>query len=68
MIGYALAKTGVHYVATALAERAKEFDAKVLTILPETIDTADNRAAMPNADFSSWSKPSQISELVLSWI
>lgn len=23
---------------------------------------------MPNADFNSWSKPSQISELILSWV
>lgn len=34
MIGYALAKTGVHYIATALAERAQEFQGRVLTILP----------------------------------
>lgn len=63
MIGYALAKAGVHYLATNLAERAEKkelIDGRVITILPETIDTPTNRAAMPNSDFSKWSKPDLI--------
>jgi dihydropteridine reductase len=68
MIGYALAKSGVHYMGTALAERAKEFEGRVVTILPEVIDTESNRKAMPNADFSTWAKPEQIAELLLSWV
>lgn len=68
MIGYALAKSGVHYMGTALAERAKEFEGRVVTILPEVIDTESNRKVMPNADFSTWAKPEQIAELLLSWV
>jgi dihydropteridine reductase len=71
MIGYALAKAGVHYLATSLAEKAEKKDlinGKVVTILPETIDTPTNRQAMPNSDFSKWSKPEQIGELLKSWV
>lgn len=60
MIAYALAKSGVHYLATNLAEKAEKKESiqgKVITILPETIDTPTNREAMPTADFSKWSKP-----------
>jgi NAD(P)-dependent dehydrogenase (short-subunit alcohol dehydrogenase family) len=42
MIGYALAKAGVHYLTTNLAEKAEKkelLDGRVITILPETIDT-----------------------------
>jgi NAD(P)-dependent dehydrogenase (short-subunit alcohol dehydrogenase family) len=63
MIGYALAKTGVHYLATSLAEKAAKkdhIDGKVITILPEVIDTPANRAAMPTSDFTKWSNPVHI--------
>jgi hypothetical protein len=43
-----------------LAEKAHEFQGRVVTILPETIDTQTNREAMPNSDFSKWSSPDQI--------
>lgn len=39
-----------------------------MTILPNIIDTESNRAGMPNADFSTWAKPDQIGELILSWV
>jgi len=71
MIGYALAKTGVHYLATNLAEKAAKkdhIDGKVITILPEVIDTPANRAAMPTADFTKWSNPVHIGELLKSWV
>jgi len=66
MIGYALAKTGVHTVAlnTALTKTLPE-DVAVITLLPyihliifrETIDTPTNREAMPKEDFSKWANP-----------
>ena len=36
-------------------------------ILPGTIDTSANRAAMPKADFSKWVKPDNISSMVV-WL
>ena len=60
MLAYALSKSGVHYLATALAEKAKDFDGRVVTILPSIIDTETNRKFMANADFSTWAKPEHI--------
>ena len=68
MIGYALAKSGVHYLGTALAEKAKNFQGNVVTILPEVIDTETNRKNMPEAKFDSWSKPEHIGQLLLGWV
>ena len=36
-------------------------------ILPGTIDTATNRKAMPNADFSKWVQPENVASLAL-WL
>lgn len=68
MIAYALAKTGVHYLGTALAEKAKDFEGSVVTILPEMIDTEMNRKSMPDAKFDTWAKPEQIGQMLLGWV
>ena len=57
MIAYALSKTGVHYLAKALAEKAHTFNGNVVTILPNVIDTEMNRKFMADSDFSTWAKP-----------
>ncbi len=36
-------------------------------VLPSTIDTPSNRAAMPDADFTKWVRPEQVAHLVL-WL
>lgn len=59
MIAYALAKTGVHSLALNLSQQLPETNS-VITILPITIDTPENRKGMPNADFATWSKPNHI--------
>ena len=67
MIGYALAKTGVHSLALNLSQHLPESNS-VITILPITIDTPENRAAMPTSNFADWANPQQISELVKGWV
>jgi NAD(P)-dependent dehydrogenase (short-subunit alcohol dehydrogenase family) len=37
----------------------------VNSILPNIIDTAQNRQEIPNADFSKWPKPEDIARVVL---
>ena len=62
--GYITAKAGVIAFADALhAEYARD-GIRVNTILPGTIDTPANRAAMPNADTSKWTPPARIAEVV----
>ncbi len=63
-----MAKTAVHSLAINLSEEAKESGSRVITLLPETIDTESNRQAMPNADYNTWSKPEQIGQLVKGWV
>lgn len=40
---------------------------RVNAVLPTTIDTPANRAAMPDADFSTWTRPEQIAA-VITWL
>lgn len=59
MLSYSLAKTGVHSLNLMLAKDAT-FQSKQIRnvcILPTTIDTPANRAAMPNADTATWINP-----------
>ena len=61
MIGYSLAKTGVHSLALNLSEKllSEGKNQKVLTILPQTIGK-DNKP--PGAD------PEHIAELLKGWV
>ena len=34
-------------------------------VLPSTIDTPQNRAALPDADFSKWVEPAAIADVIL---
>ncbi|WP_433161937.1 SDR family NAD(P)-dependent oxidoreductase [Kribbella sp. CA-247076] len=62
--GYITAKAGVLAFADALhAEYARD-GIRVNTIVPGTIDTPANRAAMPNADTSKWTPPDRIAVVV----
>ncbi|MET9271288.1 SDR family NAD(P)-dependent oxidoreductase [Kribbella sp. NPDC003557] len=62
--GYITAKAGVIAFADALhAEYARDA-VRVNTILPGTIDTPANRAAMPSADTSRWTPPDRIAAVV----
>ncbi|MEV5965110.1 SDR family NAD(P)-dependent oxidoreductase [Kribbella sp. NPDC051952] len=62
--GYITAKAGVLAFADALhAEYARD-GIRVNTIIPGTIDTPANRAAMPKADTSKWTPPARIAVVV----
>jgi NAD(P)-dependent dehydrogenase (short-subunit alcohol dehydrogenase family) len=51
---YAGAKAAVVTIAQAVAEEVLEEGVRINAILPSTMDTPANRAAMPNADPSKW--------------
>jgi NAD(P)-dependent dehydrogenase (short-subunit alcohol dehydrogenase family) len=50
--------------ATALENKDAGINANI--ILPETMDTAVNRAAMPKADFSKWVPTGDVAELLVA--
>jgi 3-oxoacyl-[acyl-carrier protein] reductase len=61
---YAASKAGVHRLTEALAAECKG-KITVNAVLPSTIDTAANRASMPNADFAKWVTPQELAEVIL---
>ena len=62
---YAASKAAVHRLTEALAEELKDAGVTVNAVLPSTIDTAQNRADMPKADFSRWVAPTDLAEVML---
>ena len=60
---YGLMATGA--LMDSLAADVKPYNVNVKSILPSIIDTAANRKAMPNADFSKWPKPEEIARVIL---
>jgi NAD(P)-dependent dehydrogenase (short-subunit alcohol dehydrogenase family) len=61
---YAVAKSAVHALTRILALENKARGVRVNAILPGTIDTPDNRKAMPTADRSSWATPESLARIV----
>ena len=64
MGAYAASKSGVHRLTEALAEELSGTSVTANAVLPSIIDTPTNRADMPDADFSTWVKPSAIAEVI----
>lgn len=65
MGAYTAAKSGVHRLTESLAAELRPLEITVNAVLPTTIDTPQNRAAMPKADTSGWTSPEAISEVIL---
>ena len=49
----------------SMATELKMENIQVNCVMPSTIDTPENRQAMPNADFSKWVKPEALAEAIL---
>ena len=64
MAAYLASKAGLNILTASLTEELKDFDITVNALLPSIIDTEANRRAMPNADFSSWVTPAQLTEII----
>ncbi|CAM38743.2 quinonoid dihydropteridine reductase [Leishmania braziliensis MHOM/BR/75/M2904] len=69
MIGYGTAKSAVHFLCQSVAANslALPSDASVLAILPMTLDTSGNRAAMPHADRSTWTSLEDVARQIVEW-
>ncbi|CAG0974892.1 partial putative NAD-dependent oxidoreductase, partial [Gammaproteobacteria bacterium] len=67
LAAYAAAKTAVVVLTETLHEELSGFGVRVNAVAPSTIDTPANRRAMPDADFSQWTAPARIAE-VLVWL
>ena len=65
MGAYAASKAGVERLTEALAAELRDRNVTVNAILPGTIDTAANRAAMPDADVARWVEPEAVADVVV---
>lgn len=61
---YVAAKTALVAYARTIAAEVLESGVRVNALLPSVIDTAANRAAMPNADPSRWVSPRSLGEVI----
>lgn len=64
MVAYSLTKSLLFRLAEMMNEEAGKSDVVVSVVVPSTIDTSDNRQAMPRADFSKWVSPEEIAGVI----
>ena len=62
---HSASKSAVLRLNESLADELKVSNINVNCVLPSTIDTPQNRFAMPNADFSKWVEPAAIADVIL---
>lgn len=64
---YSAAKAGVASLVRTLAVELRGSGRTANAIVPKVIDTPANRAAMPDADHSRWTRPGDIAR-VIAWL
>jgi NAD(P)-dependent dehydrogenase (short-subunit alcohol dehydrogenase family) len=62
---YSASKAATVRLVESLAAELRREDINVNCVLPGTIDTPQNREAMPKADHSRWVEPAAIAEVML---
>jgi len=62
---YGAAKSAVIRLTESMAAELKKQSINVNCVLPSTIDTPQNRQAMPKADHSRWVEPEAIADVIL---
>ena len=66
-LAYAFSKSLIFRLAESLNHTYQNEGIQTWVIVPGTIDTPQNRDAMPGSDFSAWVSPSTIAETVLDY-
>jgi NAD(P)-dependent dehydrogenase (short-subunit alcohol dehydrogenase family) len=65
MAPYCASKAAVITLTESLAAELKDSGINVNCILPGTVDTPQNRAAMPDADVGRWVPPAALADVIL---
>jgi NAD(P)-dependent dehydrogenase (short-subunit alcohol dehydrogenase family) len=63
-LAYTISKSMLFKLAEVLNADAKGKNIVTSVIVPSTLDTPANRAAMPDADFSAWVKPEKLADIL----
>lgn len=66
MVAYGLSKSLLFRLSELMNDEAADTGVKTVVIVPSTIDTPQNRAAMPGADFSKWQTPEFIANTIFT--
>ena len=64
MIAYGLAKSLIFRLAELMNEEGKAHNVVTCVIVPSTIDTPQNRKAMPDANPNNWVKAEEIASII----
>jgi NAD(P)-dependent dehydrogenase (short-subunit alcohol dehydrogenase family) len=64
-VAYSLSKSLIFKLAEILNAEGSDHNLTASVLVPGTIDTPDNRSAMPKADFSKWVSPDAMAEVML---
>lgn len=64
MVAYGLAKSLIFRLAELMNDEAKGTNVVTSVVIPSTIDTPQNRKAMPDADPLKWVKPEAIADVI----
>ncbi len=67
LAAYSASKAGVMVLTETLQHEVADSDIRINAVVPTTIDTPANREHMPDADFSTWTAPARIAEVML-WL
>lgn len=67
MAAYGLAKAATHQLVQTLSQSLELPGQTVVGLLPDTIDTATNRQAMPGACLSTWTPVDTIAREIVRW-
>jgi len=65
MGAYSVSKSAVIRLTESMSAELKAHNINVNCILPGTIDTPENREAMPASDFKRWVSPNDLAEVIL---
>jgi NAD(P)-dependent dehydrogenase (short-subunit alcohol dehydrogenase family) len=65
MGAYCAAKSTVIRLTESMAAELREKNINVNCVLPTIIDTPENRAAMPKADYSRWVAPADLANVIM---
>ncbi|MDB5275709.1 MAG: family NAD(P)-dependent oxidoreductase [Ferruginibacter sp.] len=64
MVAYGLGKSLIFRLAELMNEEAKGHNVVTTVVVPSTIDTPQNRKAMPDAKFENWVRPESIADAI----
>jgi NAD(P)-dependent dehydrogenase (short-subunit alcohol dehydrogenase family) len=64
MVAYGISKSMIFRLAELMNDEAKGTNVVTSVVVPSTIDTAQNRKSMPDADFSKWVTPEAIADII----